>query len=97
MRIALDDAAPLYRNAPEAHAARAAGSRVILNFLEELLPHASPEQRTLAGDLIESTMSQVGKSFSETSRSKDEIARYANAMADMFCAYLEQIQHASPS
>ena len=91
VRVALDDAAPLYRNAPEAHAARAAGSQVILNFLEELLPHASPEQRVLAGDLIESTMSQVGKTFSETSRSKGEIERYADAMADMFCAYLKQI------
>ncbi len=92
VRVALDDAAPLYRNAPEAHAARAAGSQVILTFLEELLPHASPEQRALAADLIESTMSQVGKSFSETARSQGEIERYADALADMFCAYLDQIQ-----
>lgn len=91
VRVALDDAAPLYRNAPEAHAARASGSRVILTFLEEVLPDASDEARTLVGDLIETTMSQVGKTFSETSPSEQDIGRYADAMANMFCAYLKQV------
>jgi AcrR family transcriptional regulator len=91
VRVALDDAAPLYRNAPEAHAAKASGSRVILSFLEEVLPTASEEERLLAGDLIGTTMSQVGKTFSETSPSLHDVGRYADAMADMFCAYLKQV------
>jgi len=34
------------------------------------------------------TLSTVGKQFSETPRSYAEIDAYADAMADMFCAYL---------
>ena len=90
MRVALNDAAPLYRNAPEAHAAKESGSHVIQVFLKEVLPQASKETRQLAGGLIEMTMSQVGKTFSETSPSEREIVRYADVMADMFCAYLKQ-------
>jgi hypothetical protein len=45
----------------------------------------------LAGELIKTTLSQVGKSFSESPRSRAEIAAYADAMADMFCAYLRSL------
>jgi len=43
----------------------------------------------LADELITTTLSQVGKHFSETPRTSAEIEVYAEAMADMFCAYLE--------
>ncbi|WEK46168.1 MAG: TetR family transcriptional regulator [Candidatus Andeanibacterium colombiense] len=93
VRIALDDAAPFYRDAPEARAAKASGARVVLGFLEEVLPTASEEKRALAGDLIKTTMSAVGKTFSEKRPADREIVRYADAMADMFCAYLTQIRN----
>src|SRR5579863_10297352 len=35
MRVALNDAAPLYRDAPEAHEARAAGERTVEVFMRE--------------------------------------------------------------
>src|SRR5271170_4705492 len=38
MRVALNDAAPLYRDAPEAQAARASGSRTVRLFMQEVLP-----------------------------------------------------------
>jgi hypothetical protein len=46
----------------------------------------------LAGDLITTTFSAVGKSFSETPRRSAEIEAYADTMADMFCAYLRSIE-----
>jgi hypothetical protein len=46
----------------------------------------------LAGDLIKTTLSQVGKAFSEAPRTDEEIAAYADAMADMFCAYLAALE-----
>jgi hypothetical protein len=52
------------------------------------LPEASQATRALAGDLITTTLTEVGKQFSETPRSPAEIEAYADAMADMFCAYL---------
>ena len=91
MRVALSDAAPLYRNAPEAQEARASGDRTMQAFIKEALPKASLPTRALAGELITRTLSVVGKEFSETPRTSAEIDTYADAMADMFCAYLKGV------
>jgi len=92
VRVALDDAAPLYRDAPEAQEARASGGRIVQVFMEEALPKASEATRALVGDLITTTLSVVGKHFSETPRTPAEIEAYADAMADMFCAYLRGLE-----
>ena len=91
MRVALDDAAPLYRDAPEATAVRVRGTEAVLVFMRESLPEASEETRALAGDLIKNMLSAGGKQFSETKRAPAEIETYAGAMADMFCAYLKEL------
>ncbi|WP_372437048.1 TetR family transcriptional regulator [Pseudomonas chlororaphis subsp. aureofaciens] len=91
MRVALNDAAPLYRHAPEAQAVKAQGERIFQAFMEEALPDAPQATRALAADLITTTLSSVGKEFSESPRSAAEIQTYADAMADMFCAYLTQL------
>lgn len=88
IRSALDDAAPLYRDAPEAKAAKATSARIIDAFMREALPKASKARRALSGEIITTTLSAVGKQFSETSRTPAEIDAYADALADMFCAYL---------
>jgi AcrR family transcriptional regulator len=95
MRVALNDAAPLYRDAPEARDARASGDQTMQNFMREALPAAPESTRALAADLITTTMSKVGKHFSESPRSPAEIETYAGAMADMFWAYLERLGGAS--
>ena len=41
IRVALNDAAPLYRDAPEAQEARASGDRTVQVFMQEALPRAS--------------------------------------------------------
>lgn len=91
MRVALNDAAPLYRDAPEARATKEEGGRIVLAFLEEALPNASDATRVLAGDLISHTLSAVGKQFSESPRTDAEIEAYADALADMLCAYLDSL------
>jgi AcrR family transcriptional regulator len=92
MRVALGDAAPLYRDAPEAQDAKAAGADIVQGFMREVLPEVSEATRVLAGDLIKATLSQVGKDFSESTRTPEEIEAYADAMADMFGAYLESLE-----
>jgi AcrR family transcriptional regulator len=89
MRVALDDAAPLYRDAPEAQEARQASAGTLARFMRELLPGVAKPKRDLAASLIKTTLSAVGKEFSENPRTEREIARYSDAMSDMFCAYLE--------
>jgi AcrR family transcriptional regulator len=91
MRVALNDAAPIYRDAPEAQEARLEGSRSVERFLRQALPGATDATRALAGDLITTTLRTVGKQFSEGARTADEIDAYADAMADMFCAYLRSL------
>ncbi len=92
VRVALDDAAPLYRDAAEAWEARASGDRTVDLFMREALPDVSEASRALAGELIRATLSAVGKRFSETPRTPREIETYADAMADMFCAYLRSLK-----
>jgi len=91
VRVALNDAAPLYRDAPEAQEARGAADDIIEQFMREALPDASDAIRTMAGDLIMTTMSTVGKDFSEAAHDENEISAFADAMSDMFCAYLRSL------
>ena len=88
MRVALDDAAPLYRDAPEARTARASGKQAVAMFMREILPTVPDATRELMGDMVTTTLGTVGKRFSESPRTAAEIEVYANAMADMFESYL---------
>lgn len=92
MRVALNDAAPLYRDAPEARQARSSADQTIESFMKELLPKAPRATRALAGNLIATTFSTAGSSFSETPRTRAEIKAFADAMADMFSAYVRDLQ-----
>jgi AcrR family transcriptional regulator len=94
MRVALDDAAPLYRDAPEARAAKASGEQAFHTFMREALPHADDVTRAMAVSLIVSTLSAVGKDFSSSPRDADAISAFSDAMADMFCAYLRSLSGA---
>jgi AcrR family transcriptional regulator len=91
MRTALNDAAPLYRDAPEAREAKASGDGIIHRFMQVALPNPPASTQALAADLITRTLSAVGKEFSEQPRSKGEIDAYSKAMAAMFCAYLKSL------
>lgn len=91
MRVALNDAAPLYRNAPEAHEARSSGDRILLSFMRNVLPEVDETTLALATDLVTATLGAVGKQFSESRRTAQETEAYGDAMADMFCAYLESL------
>lgn len=91
VRKALEEAAPLYRDAPEAAEAQASVERSIEIFMRAALPDAAAATRTGAGALIKTTLSAGGKAFSEAPRSPAEIGAYAEALADMFCAYLKSL------
>ena len=95
IRIALSDAAPLYRDAPEAIAAKKENAHIFRTFLREALPDMPDDKRNLAGDLIKMTLSGVGSSFSETPRTETEIVLWSDALADMLCAYVERMTRAS--
>jgi AcrR family transcriptional regulator len=88
-RSALEDAAPLYREAPESQDHAEEGRRLMQNFMKEALPGASVRERRFAADLIGTVMSSVGKAVSSQNRSRSEVDQLAVAVGDMFCGYLE--------
>lgn len=92
VRGALNDAAPLYRDAPEAIAARREAVGIFDRFVAAAAPAATPDRQVLAADLIRTTLRHVGSAFSEVPRTSAEIAIYADALADMLCAYLERLR-----
>ena len=88
VRVALGDAAPLYRDAPESREAKSSGAQAVHAFMHEALPSIPQRKRALASELITTTLSAVGKQFSESPRTTAEIEAYAEAVADMLCAYV---------
>ncbi len=91
LRIALDDAAPSYREAPEVKDHRKDGLHRSMRFLREVLPNASLKERRFAADVVMTTMSVVGKKVSEQSLSKAEVEAWSVAMGEMLCAYLSRL------
>jgi AcrR family transcriptional regulator len=94
LRLALGDAAPLYRDAPETQEHRKAGVRQVLAFMREALPRARPADRAGVAEVMMITMEAVGKSVSEDGRSLADVDRIAAVTGDMFCAYLERLNAA---
>ncbi|GAB2859162.1 TetR family transcriptional regulator [Pseudoduganella ginsengisoli] len=93
VRTALNDAAPFYRDAPEALEAKATCDRMFQVFMQEALPGVDEAARAIAADLVTAAMSAVGQKFSETPRTSEEITAYADALADMLCAYLAHLSN----
>jgi AcrR family transcriptional regulator len=88
-RSALEDSAPLYREAPEARAHAEEGRHLMESFMKDALPRASVRERAFAADLVGLVMSSVGKAVSSQSRSRSEVDELAVAVSEMFCAYLK--------
>ncbi|TDK21494.1 TetR/AcrR family transcriptional regulator [Luteimonas aestuarii] len=92
VREALGDAAPRYRQAPEATTARAAEREAFRHFMVEALPDAAEARRASASALVSTTLAAVGKDFSRRRRSGDEIEAFAAELADMLCGYIERVR-----
>lgn len=87
-RSALEDAAPLYREAPESRAHADEGRQLLLSFMRDALPGASARQRAFAADLVGLVMSSVGKAVSSQGRSTAEVDALAAAIGEMLSTYL---------
>jgi AcrR family transcriptional regulator len=92
LRLALDAAAPSYHSAPESHAHRARGRRIVAAFVAVAAPKASPRQRRFAAELLFMTMSSLGKQLSERHPSAAEVERWATEVSAMLTMYLASLQ-----
>lgn len=88
MRVALADAAPFYRDAELEHDPRDRATMVLRTFMAEAAPDVDEDQREVAMETIKMTMSEVGRRISEERDLSARSEVYADAVADMFCAYI---------
>jgi AcrR family transcriptional regulator len=88
LRVALDDAGALFRDAPEARAQHALARRRLRGFMRQVLPAASPRQRAFAADFIGTSMSAVAEKLTERRPSRGEVDAWARASADMYAGFL---------
>ncbi len=91
VRVALNDAAPLYRDAPEAMAAKSTGDGIYQSFMREALPEITEVTQKRIAELITMTLYSVGHTFSESPRTEADIIEWTDAMADMFCAWINHV------
>jgi AcrR family transcriptional regulator len=91
MRVALADAAPYYRDADLANDPRERATGVMRAFVAEVLPDVTADRREVAMETIKMTMSEIGRRISEERALAERSEVYADAVADMFCAYLERL------
>ena len=94
-RSALEEAAPLYREAAESRAHAEEGRHLMESFMKDALPQASASEREFAADLVGLVMSSVGKAISSQNRSRAEVDALAVAIGEMFCAYLQSARAVS--
>jgi AcrR family transcriptional regulator len=91
-RSALEEAAPLYREAPESRAHAEEGRELMETFMKELLPSAASRDRAFAADFVGTLMSSVGKAISSQGRSRLEVDKFADAVGKMLCSFLKSCQ-----
>jgi AcrR family transcriptional regulator len=89
-RTALEQAAPLYREAPETRAHAEEGRRLMADFMKEALPRVSARERAFAADVVRTVLSAAGKAISSQDRSGAEVDQLAVAVGEMLCGYLER-------
>ena len=89
-RTALEEAAPLYREAPESRAHAEEGRRLMADFMKDVLPDMSTRERAFAADLVGTVISAAGKAISSQNRSNTEVDALAVAVGEMLCGYLER-------
>jgi hypothetical protein len=88
-RSALEEAAPLYREAPEAHAHSEEGRRLMERLMSDALPRVATRDRAFAAGSIGTVMSSAGKAISSQNRSRSQVDELAAAVGEMFCVYLK--------
>jgi AcrR family transcriptional regulator len=91
-RSALEEAAPLYREAPESRAHVEEGRHLMEDFMKDALPGVPARERAFAADLVGLVMSSAGKAISSQNRSRSEVDDLAVAIGEMFCAYLKVVR-----
>lgn len=91
LRRALGAIAPRFRDSPVAQEQQRESQRLLRATLAEAAPNLTRRQLAFAGELYVATMGALGKHVTDDERSPREVARWADASADMFLAHLAEL------
>lgn len=91
MRQALEDAAPFYRDAPEARVAREQQHHAVIAFMAEAAPGLTASERADAAAVMTATLKTLGKAISLAVEGPEVRTARTTALADMLCAYLAEL------
>jgi AcrR family transcriptional regulator len=92
LRRALDDASALYRDSPEARAQGERSLALAQGFFAAALPRCTPAEVTFAAEFFIVALSAIAEKVTARDLSRDELARWTTATADLLCAHLRQLQ-----
>ena len=89
LRVALDDAGALIRDAPAARTLRAKATALLRRFVDDALPDAPPGSRAFSADFVFTTLEAVAEKVTALHRSRAEVDRWATNLADLLCHFLQ--------
>jgi AcrR family transcriptional regulator len=91
LRVALDDAGALFRDAPEAVAFVATTKLRMRAFFVEALPGVPAERRAFASEVVLVAMAATAEKVTAQGLDRRAVDAWAKASAEMYCAYLESL------
>ncbi len=91
LRVALDDAGALFRDAPEAVAFFTVIRGRMNAFFEQALPDVPAEPRAFAAELVLTSMAALAEKVTERGLGRAQVDAWAKSSADMYCTYLESL------
>jgi AcrR family transcriptional regulator len=91
LRVALDDAGALFRDAPEARAFKSVTQRRMAEFFAEAMPGASAERQAFTSEVVKTALSAVAEKVTAQDLDRRTVDAWAKANADMYCAYIESL------
>ncbi|MEI9938230.1 MAG: TetR family transcriptional regulator [Pseudomonadota bacterium] len=91
LRVALDDAGALFRDAPEATAFFDITKTRMNAFFEEALPSVAAEPRAFAAEVVLTSMAALAEKVTAQGLARAQVDAWAKSSADMYCAYIESL------
>ena len=97
LRVALDDAGALFRDAPEAAAFFVVIKARMNAFFEEALPVVPAPQREFAAELVLTSMAALAEKVTAQGLGRAQVDVWAKSSAEMYCAYIESLARGAQS
>jgi AcrR family transcriptional regulator len=91
LRIALDDAGALFRDAAPARAIVERALGIVGTFMAEALPAQSLARRTEAADFVLTSMSAIAEKVTARRLTRREVDAWASTCADLLCQYVDAL------